>query len=251
MATAKDIILKPIPAKQANELVKRVHYSGTVDPRSSLHIGAFYGGRIEGAIQFGIPIDKRKMLSLVSGSKWNEVIELNRMAFSDVLPKNSESRSLSVSFRLIKKHRPDIRWVISFADATQCGDGAIYRAAGFVLTQIKKNTQIVEFPDGYKVTRYVLTNLSMGKRDVIAKKYGIILGSGSSIKPFLDFGAKYVPGYQLRYIYFLDPTARQRLTVAEIPFSRIAEVGATMYKGHASNKGNHPDQGQGGGAVPT
>ena len=38
-------------------------------------------------------------------------------------------------------------------------------------------------------------------------------------------------GYQLRYIYFIDKAYRARLTVPEIPFSKIDEVGAGMYKG--------------------
>lgn len=38
-------------------------------------------------------------------------------------------------------------------------------------------------------------------------------------------------GYMLRYIYFLDPSYRSKLTVPEIPFSKIDEMGAGMYKG--------------------
>ena len=38
-------------------------------------------------------------------------------------------------------------------------------------------------------------------------------------------------GFQLRYIYFIDPAYRQRLTVPELPYSAIADAGARMYKG--------------------
>lgn len=44
-------------------------------------------------------------------------------------------------------------------------------------------------------------------------------------------GATKLQGYSLRYIYFLDPAYRERLTVPEIPFSKIDEYGAGMYKG--------------------
>lgn len=44
-------------------------------------------------------------------------------------------------------------------------------------------------------------------------------------------GGKYVEGFQLRYIYFIDKSYRKRLTCPEIPFSRIDELGAGMYKG--------------------
>lgn len=46
-------------------------------------------------------------------------------------------------------------------------------------------------------------------------------------------GAKYLAGYQLRYIYFIDKEYRQRLTVPEIPFNKIDELGAGMYKGES------------------
>jgi hypothetical protein len=47
-------------------------------------------------------------------------------------------------------------------------------------------------------------------------------------------------GFQLRYIYFLDPKYRKRLTVPEIPFSKIDEMGAGMYKGeNVSRESRH------------
>ena len=38
-------------------------------------------------------------------------------------------------------------------------------------------------------------------------------------------------GFMLRYVYFVDPKWRKRLTVPEIPFKKIDELGAGMYKG--------------------
>jgi hypothetical protein len=108
--------------------------SGKVVNNSQISIGVFIGGALEGAMQFGPPLDKRKLLGLVEGTPWNGMLELNRMAFSDALPRNSESRAMAVAFRMLRKHRPDIKWILSFSDGTQSGDGAIYRASGFVLT---------------------------------------------------------------------------------------------------------------------
>jgi hypothetical protein len=75
------------------------------------------------------------------------------------------------------------------------------------------------------------------------------------MKPFIDSGWKPLHGFQLRYIYFLDPTARDRLTVPILPFSEIERRGAGMYKGKprvvSADSGTLPDQGRGGGATPT
>ena len=239
MSSAKDIVIKPISAQAANALVKRVHYSGKVVNNSVLHLGAFLNEKLEGVMSFGSPLDKRKVLPLVEGTQWNGMLELNRMAFSDLLPRNSESRAMAVAFRLIKKHYPHIEWILSFSDGTQCGDGAIYRASGFVLTNIKKNTGIWKMPNGEITTRMAQT-----------KGVAIRKNNGKASKPI---GAVELEGFQFRYIYFLNPVARQRLTVPILPFSKIDEMGAGMYKGKPKRptEATPGDQLGGGGATPT
>ncbi len=242
MGKAKDILLRPISAGEANELVRRVHYSGKVVQNSQLHIGVFYRGTLEGAMQFGPSLDKRKIQGLVSGTQWHEFIELNRMAFSDALPRNSESRAISVAFKLLRKHAPQVKWVISFADATQCGDGTIYRASGFVLTGIKENTQVWQAPTGARFSRTSLTDNRSKAQQAAARRvvsrvtvtegnHTAGSGGGASMKQYIDAGFEKIPGFQLRYIYFLDPAYRDRLTVPELPYSAIQEAGAGMYKG--------------------
>jgi len=277
--SAKNIVIAPIAAKDANVIVKRLHYSGKVCNNSQLHLGVFMDGVLEGAMQFGPSLDKRKIQGLVKDTPWNGFIELNRMAFSERLPRNSESRALSIALRLFKKHYPHIEWIVSFADGTQSGDGTIYRASGFVLTQIKKNTSIWEIGGGGSklyftdigvrtgklqkkevFNRMVATDTKGPGRAALINRMTVttgkhILETGSaSMKPFIDAGARPLEGFQLRYIYFLDPTARERLTVPILPFSKIEELGAGMYKGkkrQASEVGNGPDQGHSGGAAPT
>ena len=243
MVSAKDIIVKPITSQAANALVKRVHYSGKHTQNSQLHLGVFLNGKLEGAMQFGPSIDKRKTQKLVSDTGWNGFIELNRMAFSDLLPRNSESRAMSIAFRLIKKHYPHIEWVISFADGAQCGDGTIYRASGFVLTAIKKNVQMLRMPDGSVIAKKTLDN---PQHMAAGGKFGSAAAR--------DAGAKPLPGFQLRYVYFLNPEAKKRLTVPILPFSKIDEMGAGMYKGVSikrDTKATTSDQLVGGGAIPT
>jgi hypothetical protein len=231
MGRAKDIIVKVIPAKIANEFVKKHHYSGKYATTSYIHFGAFLDGKLHGVMSFGGPLDKRKVLPLVKYTLWNEMLELNRMAFDDYLPKNSESRCLSIVFKMIKKNAPHIKWILSFSDGTQSGDGTIYRASGFCLTQINKNKTLLLFPDGEKVASTVITGHYTDKNGVaqqLAKKYNIEIKS-AAIKPFLNAGAKFIDGYQLRYIYLIDKTCK--ITVPIIPFSKIDEIGAGMYKG--------------------
>ena len=168
-------------------------------------------------MSFGPSMVKENMLGIVEGTKWNGFLELNRMAFADWLPKNSESRAIGVALRIIKKNYPHVDWVISFSDGTQCGDGTIYRASGFVLTQIKKNCGILKLPNG-QIETLLSLNLKGAK-------------TGQSAGWWKKNGATPLKGFQLRYIYFLNKEARARLTCPEIPFSEIKAQGAGMYLG--------------------
>jgi len=208
---AKNIQVKPISSQAANKIIRSLHYSGKVVPNSQIHFGVFLDGKCGGALQFGPSMRKDLIAPLVSGTGWNEFLELNRMALADWLPRNGESRSISLSLGLIKKHYPWIKWVISFADATQCGDGTIYRASNFLLIGVKKNTQLRIDPDTGKPLQSMAAFHKGQSRD------------------FKNW--EKLDGYQIRYIYFLHPKEKKNLTVPILPFSKIAEMGAGMYKG--------------------
>jgi len=209
MGTAKDIVLKVIPSNIANTFIKKHHYSGKVVPNSQLHFGAFLNNTLHGVMSFGPSINKKGSINLVKNTKWNEFLELNRLAFDEYLPKNSESRCISIALKLIKQNAPHIKWIISFADATSCGDRTIYRASGFLLVGIAKNTAL---RINYKTGDVMHVIQAYHKK--ISKEF-------NSWKP-LD-------GYQLRYIYLLDKSCE--LTVPILPYSKIDEIGAGMYKG--------------------
>ena len=153
-------------------------------------------------MQFGPPIDRHKTAALVRNTKPRGMLELNRMAFTDDLPRNSESRALGVVMRLMRKELPTIRWVI-------------YRAAGFMLTAIRKNATVLRMPDGSTAFDKTLKNRA---------RYGDLAAARRA-------GARPMLGYQMRYVYFLDPSAIGDLTVEPVPYSAIKDMGAAMYRG--------------------
>lgn len=235
MGSAKDLIVKVIPSKVAVPFVKTHHYSGKVVNNSNLHFGVFYEGRLHGVMSFGPSLDKSKIQGLVEGTGWNEFIELNRMAFDDILPRNSESRAISIAMKLIRKNAPQIKWVISFADGCQCGDGTIYRASGFVLTGYSSGSMwklpdyLVKINGGSVAHRMkVQDKCSALSRYILERTHGKNLTLEKCVE---QFGGEILEGKMFRYIYFIDKTYRDRLTVPIIPFSKIDEMGAGMYKG--------------------
>ena len=54
----KDIKLKVIPSRVANDFVRKHHYSGKVVQNSKLHFGAFYNNVLHGVMSYGSPLDK-------------------------------------------------------------------------------------------------------------------------------------------------------------------------------------------------
>lgn len=233
MGGAKDIIVKVISSKIGNDFIKKTHYSGKVASNSQLHFGCFLNGALHGVMSFGPSLDKSKIIGLVKDTKWNEFLELNRLAFDNYLPKNSESRCLSIAFKLIKKNAPQIKWIVSFADGTQCGDGTIYRASGFVLTGINESFNLCRLGNGEVIHKMTLeSNPTAKRKELNGLSYYELTGGKYNFKKYVEVtNGEILKGFQLRYIYFLDGEKRNDLTVPIMPFSKITEMGAGMYLG--------------------
>lgn len=232
-ATAKDIIVKPISRQDADRVITSLHYSHKVVRNSQLHFGVFLDDRCGGALQFGPSLDKSKLIHLVEGTRWHEFIELNRMALADWLPRNSESRAIAVSCRLVKRHYPHIRWIVSFADGTQCGHGTIYQAAGFLLTGITENQNLVRLPNGEVIHKMTLESSPDAPRPELGgRSYYEVTGGRYDLTAYIKatFGER-LSGYQFRYVKLLDRKAR--LTCPVLPYSEIDKVGGRMYRGEA------------------
>jgi hypothetical protein len=249
MFTAKDIVIKVIDSASSRRVVERYHYSGKCVQNSQIHFGVFLNGKLEGALQFGPSMDRVRMAQNL-GIGFNESLELNRMALSDNCPKNSESRALGICLRLLKKTYPHLKIIISFADACQCGDGAIYRASGFRLHSFKKNKSLIEIPGFGIVARLSLDNSRPSKvQTLIRKKYNAPFATMTQLVRMA--GGKEIEGYQMKYLYFSDKALEKRFKF--IDFDKIPNE-VKMYKGikrseHENNvSGFQPEES---GATPT
>lgn len=119
-----------ISADEANDIVKKYHYSGKVVPNSSLHLGLIGSdGELLGCLSFGpsMNLSTPSKFSVVEGS-----MELNRMVMADSEPRNSESQAIGLCMRWLKKYRKDIKWVLSFSDGKEGNVGYIYQATNWL-----------------------------------------------------------------------------------------------------------------------
>lgn len=128
---ATDFAVALLDRQIANGIIIANHYSRRVYRASTLHLGVWIGGRLLGVLQYGFAMNPASADSVVAGTLMNEYLELNRMWLHDAAPRNSESRALACSIRLIRRVRPAVKWIQSFADE-RCGlFGTVYQAAGF------------------------------------------------------------------------------------------------------------------------
>jgi hypothetical protein len=126
-----DFAVALLDRELANGIIIANHYSGRVYRASTLHLGVWISGTLVGVLQYGYAMNPASAGSVVTGTLMSEYLELNRMWLSDAAPRNSESKALAYSIRFIRRTRPAVKWIQSFADE-RCGlFGTVYQAAGF------------------------------------------------------------------------------------------------------------------------
>lgn len=217
--SAKDLTLRPVSASVAGRFIVRHHYLRTYGPWPRVPLGIFDGRALVGAMTFASPsIDGHRILD---GAGRGSVLDLARLVLVDDTPRNSESRMIAVAVREIARRYERVELIRTFADACDCGDGTVYRAAGFLLTDIIENRTTYENADGVKIV-----DRSIG-------------GRGYSHADVRAAGFEPVPGFRLRYVKPLRPGVLERLNCEILPYTAIGEAGAGMYKGQPTRP-KHP-----------
>lgn len=208
-----DFYVNAIDRDTANDLIRRNHYSRKVYSASTLHFGVFANGRIVGALQYGFAMNPQSMASVVKDTKDNEYLELNRMWLDDACPRNSESRALSYTIRVIRKVRPAVAWIQSFADERCGGLGVVYQAASFLYCG--EHTATFWELDGE-----VYHNSLMTRRPELSKA-AARLQAGKDRAVAYDLR-------QFRYIRFLRPQFRKRLLLPVLPYPKRHDDDRTL-----------------------
>jgi hypothetical protein len=138
-----------IPKRVAQNAYDQWHYLSGKGFLATYNFGVFYNGELQGAISYGIP-NSPHIKGVYTESTQGEYLELTRLALSDVCPKNSESRVIALTLKMLHKNLPNLKGVITYADTAQKHTGIIYRATNFVykgLTAPKTDLYV----DGKKV----------------------------------------------------------------------------------------------------
>lgn len=121
--------LREISRQLACECYRKWHYLGDTGFISTFDIGIIFQGKLYGCISFGSP-NAKVMNGLYTPKTQEGWYEIKRLALSDDLPKNSESRVIAIGIKLLRKAR-NVKGIITYADSGVGHAGTIYKASGF------------------------------------------------------------------------------------------------------------------------
>jgi len=202
-AATGDIMVRPIPALTAKELLVREHYLHSLPGGTKLAFGVFVGERLLGAITLGV--GPFLGYCLVEGAKPEDCITLTRLWLSDELPKNSESRVLGIILRGLSKNT-GLKFVLSYTDPAAGHIGTIYQATNWIYTGLSSATPLYEIDGKVRHSRSFAASFGTHSIQYFAER-------GIQIKT-VPQSAKH------RYVFFIDKSWRSRLLVREMSYPK-------------------------------
>jgi hypothetical protein len=199
-----DLAVEEIDRDIANEIIRQNHYSGKIYKGTYLHYGAFWRGELVGIAQYGYAMNPASQESVVSGTKLNEYLELNRLWVDDSMPKNSESALLALTLRVIKA-TTRVKWIQSFADERCRLFGAVYQACSFLYCGEHTATF-------WEVEGTWFHNSLMSRDPSLTPKARFLQENKHRATPYNL--------RQFRYLKFLDPSYRSKLQLKTYPYPK-------------------------------
>lgn len=144
------LFVRQVNHETATNFYKKWHYLGDTDFISTINFGAYFDNICLGVISYGSP-NAKKMKGFYDENSQDGWFEIKRLAMSDKAPRNSESRFIAVSMRLLRKIFKVVG-MITLADSSVGHVGTIYKASGFkYLGLTAKKSDYVK--DGKKIQR--------------------------------------------------------------------------------------------------
>ncbi len=206
----KDIELRVIPYQIAQKLFEKHHYTHSISASTRLILGAFMGERLLGAVQFNC--GNLEAHRVVEGAKPEDCVTLARLWLSDELPANSESRVIGIALRLLRKYSP-AKFVLTYADPSQGHLGRIYQATNWLYLGKSQSRKLIDVGDGkLRHTRTLSHRLGSSSFEFV-----------KALAPEAKTVSR-MPKH--KYIYFLDPSWRNRLRAPILSYPKENDAGS-------------------------
>ena len=125
----KELVVRRSSVKEARPYIATHHYSQTMPDSTTDVFMGFYDGVFAGVCVFGMGTGKGQYYRLIDDLEEGEYRELTRLWSPDGMPKNTESRLISESIKLLPK---EVRLILSYADPSEGHLGKIYQATNWL-----------------------------------------------------------------------------------------------------------------------
>lgn len=123
-----EMYVKRVDAHFCRGMIAEFHYSHIMPDNAFDCYAGFYGDRIAGIVVYGNGANNQTFSTLIPDIEVKNCRELMRLWSADGMPKNTESKLISESLKMLPK---EIYLVVSFADPSHNHVGTIYQATNF------------------------------------------------------------------------------------------------------------------------
>ena len=206
-APVRDYLCSKVSTKDVEEFCRRYHYTGT-GGNMSWRYGLWEGATLLGVVAYNLPT-RETTESVFGPEHFDKVWHVGRLAMAEDAPRNSESRLISLSLKMIQAEHSDTWGILTYA-ATDVGHvGYVYQATNALYTGTGGDSHY--FVDG------------AGKR-----RSTYLTGKGVSKGRAADLGwTHHEGGPKHRYLYILGSKTQRRqrralLRLPTLPYPKAA-----------------------------
>ena len=188
------MIVRPIKRHEAAQFCLEHPHAPSLPKSSAYYFAAFEKCKFIGLAVWGWGIvPKRTPIKLFGKGKLTDYLELNRFFVVDDADKNTPSKFLSITHKILKKYLPKLKYLTTYAAGFQGLVGTIYQAAGY------------DYIGKQKVSFYWLPNKGLIHNISLWHRY-----SKTDYKFLIKKlgNVKKLNGYNFCYIYFLRDKER-------------------------------------------
>ena len=156
-----DMQVSRVPQKDVNEFCRRWHYAKT-GGNMTWNYGLWDTFTLVGVVSYNLPT--MPACSAYFGSdRWDWVAHMGRLVCAEDAPRNSESKLIAASLKMLKMDRPVCRAVVSYAAIGQGHTGYVYQATNALYCGLTSSSHFYIDSQGNRRAPKQGKNLSMAK----------------------------------------------------------------------------------------
>ncbi len=142
----RDMTIASVSTTEVNEFCQRYHYTAT-GGNMTWRYGLYHGAVLYGVVAYNLPT-RDTCESILGPDHFDKIWHMGRLALAETSPRNSESRLIAGSLKLIGREYPHIWAVVTYAAPDAGHIGYVYQATNAIYTgtggRVRKNTGYID-----------------------------------------------------------------------------------------------------------